>query len=346
MTERLVVDGFGKSIGIDQGQVVVKERKGKTMSAVYRCLPSELRQVVITGKGSISTEAMRVLAQHGVDIVLLDGRGRVIAHILPPEMRTVSTRREQYKAYENEKGAQLAKEFVLAKLKNQSAVLLTLAKTRKDTSPEIASYLKSAREEVKMAQQMVEQIVPISLDEQRDKLMGIEGMAGSVYWDVISRVVPEEFGFFGRSGRYAQDPVNAMLNYGYGLLEGECWRAVYYAGLDPYGGFLHVDRPGRASMVFDLMEEFRAQIVDKSVLKLINLSMVDVDDFTIEDGVCRIGDKTRRILIKEVLSKFEDVVRWGDRKMRWTDVILSQARGVASFLRGETKKYVGFSLRW
>lgn len=346
MMDRLVVDGFGKTVGTDHGQIVVKEWRGKTHSVVHRCIPSSLRQVVISGKGSITTEAMKLLAENGVDIVLLDWRGSVLAHVSPPVMRTVNTRREQYKAYESEKGAALARQFVLAKLRNQCAVLLTLAKSRKESSPEDAAQLKLARDEVKRAQSAVEHMVPTLLDEQREQLMGMEGLAAGSYWRGIALVIPPAFEFRRRSGRYAQDPINAMLNYGYGLLEGECWRAVHYAGLDPYGGFLHVDRPGRASMVLDLMEEFRAQIVDRSVVKLVSLSQVDVEDFTLENGVCRIGDKTRKLLIFEILSKLEDSVRYGDKKMRWTDLVLSQARGVAAFLRGERKEYVGFSLRW
>lgn len=69
---RLVVDGWGKFVGMENRQVVVKERKGKRYSVVHRCLPSDLRQVVISGKGSISTSAIELLAENGVDVILLD----------------------------------------------------------------------------------------------------------------------------------------------------------------------------------------------------------------------------------------------------------------------------------
>ncbi len=56
--ERLVVDGFGKYLGKKGERIVVREN-GKT---VFQCLPEELRQVIITGKGSIGFDAINLLA--------------------------------------------------------------------------------------------------------------------------------------------------------------------------------------------------------------------------------------------------------------------------------------------
>jgi CRISPR-associated protein Cas1 len=137
-----------------------------------------------------------------------------------------------------------------------------------------------------------------------------------------------------------------MLNYGYGILEGEVWRAVHYAGLDPYGGFLHVDRPGRPSMVLDLMEEFRQQVVDKSVFALVAKNVITPTDFELVEGMCRLSDKARKALISEIVGKFESYVRVGDIKLRWCDLILKQTRDVAKYLRGELTKYDAFYLRW
>lgn len=180
----------------------------------------------------------------------------------------------------------------------------------------------------------------------RETIMGYEGNASASYWKSILAIIPDEFGFKDRSGRYASDPVNAMLNYGYGVLEGECWRVIHYSGLDPYGSFLHVDRPGKASLVYDIMEEFRQQIVDKSVLKIFSLGQVKPDDFTIENGTCKMADGARKLLLNELLTKLESQVRYEDKNLKWTDLILNQARGIAQFLREDSKTYKGFWLRW
>ncbi|MBU7018228.1 MAG: CRISPR-associated endonuclease Cas1, partial [Theionarchaea archaeon] len=108
-----------------------------------------------------------------------------------------------------------------------------------------------------------EKIQGTCIDDVRQSLQGFEGNSSRIYWTSLSATFPPDLGFQGRAGRYAQDPINSMLNYGYGILQGEVLRAIHFAGLDPYGGYLHVDRSGRSSLVFDLMEEFRQQVVDK-----------------------------------------------------------------------------------
>lgn len=340
--KRLVVDGYGLFVGRKGNRIVVRE-KGKTK---HQVVAEDLRQVVISGKGGISFDAMELLSSNGIDVVLISWKGKVTARLSPPEMRTVKTRREQYYSYRDRRGGYLAKQFILAKMRNQYATLGTLAKSRRDTSPEKAERLRERRGIVASYLRRVEEIEEIIIDRIRDNLMGLEGIASQAYWEGVAEIIPDEFDFRERSGRYAQDPVNSLLNYGYALLEGEVWRGVHYAGLDPYGGFLHVDRPGRASMVLDLMEEFRQQLIDKTVIGLVSKREVPPEGFEMVEGVCRMENKVRKKLLKTVLARFERYVRHRGEKRRWTDLILLQARGVAKYLRGEVSSYEGFYFRW
>lgn len=340
--KRLVIDGYGKFVGKKSGRIVVRE-KGNTL---HHAKVGDLRQVVISGKGSISFDALELLGAHGVDLIVVDWKGDVTARLASREMRTVQTRREQYYAYRDERGGSLAKQFVVAKMRNQYATLGTLAKSRKDTFPDLAEKLIQNREVVSEQIRSVETMEERPVDDIRGSLMGSEGYASTSYWEGIGAILPNEFGFKGRSGRYATDPLNAMLNYGYALLEGEVWRGVHYAGLDPYGGFLHVDRPGRPSMVLDLMEEFRQQLIDKAVIALVTKGSVSSSDFDMVENMCRMGDSARKLLLKTVLERFERYMRYRGERRRWTDMILLQAREIAKFLRGETAQYEGFRLRW
>jgi len=340
--KRLVVDGYGLFVGMKGDRVVVRE-KG---SILHQAVVSDLRQVVISGKGGISFDAVEALGENGVDLIIVSWKGEVTARLSSPEMRTVQTRREQYYAFQDSRSGLLAKAFILAKLRNMYATLGTLAKTRKETGPTKAEILSAKREDVSSFISRVESMAEQPIEKGRNELMGLEGSASQSYWEGVTQIVPEEFSFQIRSGRYACDPVNAMLNYGYALLEGEVWRGIHYAGLDPYGGFLHVDRPGKPSLVLDLMEEFRQQLVDKTVLSLVTKNTLSPDSFTMEEGICRMDDKVRKLVLKEVLGRFEEYMRYGDEKRRWTDMILFQAREIGKYLRGESPKYEGFYLRW
>jgi CRISPR-associated protein Cas1 len=340
--KRLVVDGYGKFVGQKGDRIVVRE-KGKTL---HHVVAGDLRQVVISGKGGISFDAIELLGVHGVDLVVVNWKGKVTARLSPPIMRTVKTRREQYYAYRDKRGGYLAKEFITAKMKNQYAVLGTLAKSRKETSPDIAEKLTMKRGEVSDQIGRLGKVECSLVDASRELLMGLEGLASHKYWEGLGEIIPEEFGFEVRSGRYAEDGVNAMFNYGYALLEGEVWRGIHYAGLDPYGGFLHVDRPGRPSLVLDLMEEFRQQLIDKTVISLVTKGSVSPSNFEIKQGVCMMDDAARKLLLRTVLDRFERYMRYRGEKRRWTDMILFQARLVAKFLRGEAAAYEGFYLRW
>ena len=100
----------------------------------------------------------------------------------------------------------------------------------------------------------------------RGMAMGLEGRAAAIYWNQLAQIIPSEFGFAGRITLSAEDPVNQCLNYVYGVLYGEVWRAVVKAGLDPYFGVMHGSLRDQGSLVFDLIEEFRAPFGDRVVM--------------------------------------------------------------------------------
>lgn len=343
---RLVVDGFGKFVGVENGLIVVKEKRAVTK----KFKAEELKQLIISGKAAISTEAIKVLVKNGVDVVFIS-EGEFLGRIGHPLIGTVKTRREQYLAYYDERGVAISKEIIKAKMKNQSSILFNLAKSRKDTNPDLAEDLISGKEKIEELRTEIEKIEAEKIEEVRDKLLGIEGKASDIYWKSISKIIPREYNFQGREGleagspRFAQDIVNAMLNYGYAILLAECTRAVELAGLDPYAGFLHSDRSGRISLAIDLMECFRQQIVDRVVFKLITYSQVKPGDCVIKNFVCQLNDDSRKILLSEILNRLEEKTQYKGKSISMSSVILSQAREIAGFLKGENE-YAGFSQNW
>src|SRR5581483_9902432 len=133
--------------------------------------------------------------------------------------------------------------------------------------------------------------------------------------------------------------VNALLNYGYGILYAQVWGAVVNAGLEPFAGFLHVDRPGKPSLVLDLVEEFRQPVVDRTVIAFINLGQ----SFGMKDGL--LDQETRRIIGERILERLASTERFRGEHFQIRSIIQMQARTLVSFLRRKSK-YRPFSFRW
>jgi len=140
-----------------------------------------------------------------------------------------------------------------------------------------------------------------------------------------------------------------MLNFGYQVvLFTEVWKAVSYAGLDPYAGYLHADRPGKPSLVLDMMEEFRQQIIDRTVLSLLGRSVIKPDDIqsvTPERGRV-LGANVTKSLLEAFEERLASTAVFNDQRSPLRGFILSQARKGTRFLLRETTRYEPFFLGW
>lgn len=334
---RLVIDGFGKTVSKSDNQIVIKENNKEI--DYFRA--QDITQILFIGKGSITFDALSLLAEYDVDCVSLNWKGHVDYRLSPPEKKNVIIKKEQYFALNDKRSGEIAKSFIKSKIENQKAIIGTLAKSRDDNE-----FLYQQRDKLNEYISKVSNIKSDRIDKIRSNILGFEGQASVEYWKCFSNIVDDKWGFMLRSGRGAQDPVNSLLNYGYAILQSEVWKAIYIAGLDPYCGFLHSERYGRVSLVFDLMEEFRQQIIDKAVLSVINKNRLSIDDFEYKEGSVIINSKGRKILISEIYNKLSSKIKFNNKNMSYEDIILYQARLLTKYLTGQEKEYIGFYRRW
>jgi CRISPR-associated protein Cas1 len=179
------------------------------------------------------------------------------------------------------------------------------------------------------------------ISELRDQLLSVEGRAASRYWGAIKRVIPGSLAWPGRETQGATDPFNMALNYGYGFLYPQVEQTLILAGLDPYGGFLHADRPGRPSLKLDLIEEFRQTVVDRTLIGLVNRG------FAIErDEQGRLEKGTRDRLIERVKERLESTEMYEGKRQPLRFILQCQARHLATFVRGERETYTPFVAGW
>ena len=180
-----------------------------------------------------------------------------------------------------------------------------------------------------------------TVEELRERVMSVEGRAAQRYWRVVGMVIPSALGWPGRETRGAVDPFNSALNYGYGILYAQVERALTLAGLDPYGGFLHADRPGKPSLVLDGIEEFRQTVVDRTVIAFVTRGSPLEQD---ERGM--LTEPVRRHLAEKVLERLEGTELYEGKRQTLRVIIQSQARHAATFLRGERAVYTPFVAGW
>jgi CRISP-associated protein Cas1 len=336
----LIVEETGAYVGKHQGRLQV--RKGR---AILQQAPlMHLEQVVVSGRAvSFSADAVAACAGQGIPIYFISFGGTPFASLYASGLTgTVQTRRAQLLAYTDRRGVLLAVAIAKAKLKNQASLLQYMAKYRKEREPALYQELRLLTLEVEDHLIELEKLEKYEqVDQLRAELMGLEGRAAQKYWQGVKQVVQVGSDWPGRKGRGAKDPVNSALNYGYGILYGQIEWAIVLAGLDPYAGFIHADRPGKPSLVLDLIEEFRQPVVDRAVFALLNRgSAIKLD----EKGM--LMEESRQILVSKIFEKLETPEKYGTKKMPLRLIIQYQARHMATFVRGERERYRGFEVKW
>ncbi|NLF78624.1 MAG: CRISPR-associated endonuclease Cas1 [Chloroflexi bacterium] len=337
--ENLIADTFGTHIGKYSERLKVTQAQ-ETLVQVPLL---HLKSVLITSSGvSISADALRECAERGIPVFYLDSRGHHYATLYTAGLvGTVVTRRAQILAYYDERGLSAALRMAEGKIHNQAATLKYMAKTRKDSDPDLYDELHRCASDVLASLSALDEVDAACVEEARTDVMAAEALAARRYWTAARLVLPDYYDWTGRVGRGATDPINSLLNYGYGILYGLTEQAILLAGLDPYAGFLHADRPGKPSLVLDLIEEFRASAVDRVVFGLANRSFI-----VEQDDAGRLSQETRRTLAERVLAHVEAGVRYNGKRFALRAVMQMQARELAAFLRGEREDYAAFKASW
>jgi CRISPR-associated protein Cas1 len=324
---QLFVDKFGAFLGRKSERLVIRE-KGVVVEEVPL---RQLEQITISSPGvSLSSDLIRDCMELGIQINFLTGSGQPYAKLTSPNITgTVATRREQILAYLDERGVALGKAFIEGKLRNQAAVLKYFAKYRKGADLTTYKELMTSAEALNDARDELDALDGKNIDEVRGQIFAIEGRAAQRYWQGVSTVLGRHVEFEGRAGRGATDPVNSCLNYGYGILYTQVWGAVTLAGLEPFAGFVHTDRPGKPSLILDLTEEFRAQVVDRVIVAMVTKG----GEIGMEED--RLTEATRKDLVKRVLERLDGEETVEGKRLKLKAVIQRQARRIASYLRGE-----------
>ena len=329
---QLVINTFGAALRKQGDRFLIRAGEKELAVSAHK-----VQSILITTGVLLSSDAVQLAAEHNIDVVFLDPRGDPFARVWQGRMgSTAAIRRRQLEIADAAEGLAVVRDWVRAKLRHQAEFLEELARRRPGTEEDFVLALTTLRDGQDHLQNLTG-----TLDEQRGTVMGLEGAAGRGYFACLSKLMPENYRFDGRSRQPAKDGFNAALNYTYGVLYSLVEKACVCAGLDPFVGLLHTDNYNKKSLVFDMIEPFRI-LGDRTVVLLFTGRRAQTTYFEAVPGGVALSKDGRAAIITSFNERLDKTIRYPvqskpgkTRNVKRRDVIQYEAHALANMLLGK-----------
>ena len=325
----------GQVLGKESERLIVRQEQ-----TIVREIPAiKVDQIMVFGNTQITTKAMQFCLQERIPIYLLSGQGHYYGVIDSFSTEPVLLQREQFlRADDPAFCLKMAIALVQGKIANSRLMLQRLARRHNaDVLTAAAATLRNTLTNLPGAS---------SLDELR----GFEGNAAKVYFQALSTSLDSSWGFSQRVRQPPTDGINSMLSYGYTLLFYNIYSLLCCRGLNPQVGFLHALRPGHPALASDMVEEFRALVVDAVVWKLALNQHLTPDDFdypkTAGEG-CLLKPHARQVFIKALEEKLNSAITHPGTgiQLDYRRCMEYQVQQLAAVIRGMKTDYQAMVLR-
>lgn len=298
-----------------------------------------LEQIVCFTYASPSPKIIELCTKHGISISIMSPNGKFISSIDGPIKGNVLLRRDQFRYADNEEFCLgFSKNIIWAKIYNSISLLKRGLKDHRDTIN--CNVVEDSIVRLKDSLDNIDCIASMN------QLRGVEGDAAKIYFSALNELIlrnRDTFFINNRNRRPPRDPMNALLSFFYSVLTNEVKSSLQSAGLDPYVGFMHTDRPGRPSLALDIIEELRSSEVDRFLLKVINLGQVSPSDFSENnDGEgCFLNDQGRKKLIGLWHNERKSTVMHGYMQERVEHGLIPHVQSLllSRYIRGELDGY-------
>ena len=283
----LLIDGHGYFLGKSHDRIVIKHKD----SIVSQIPFEDITCIILSSRSTaLSTSFINDACRHGICISIW---GRASPNILVASSRLASfveAKRAQFDAYDDARGLELVKKVIASKIENQNALLRYYSKNLKGVK------FDSTLENLRINAQKMRDITGENISVVRTNILSYEALSSKAYWKRFAELMHSDYGFSSRD-MGGNDSVNAALNYGYAILYSLTWMAILNSGLEPFAGFLHTDRPGKPSLVFDLSEPFKQRIVDRPIMAIVN----NKQHLKSDDGM--LDAQSKKLVSAKVLSE-------------------------------------------
>jgi CRISPR-associated protein Cas1 len=333
---RMHVMGHGCYVTVSRDDLVVRRRRQE----VFRTPTSALTLLYLEGAGiALSADLTVRLSRESVPVVFAPTVGSPAAMTQPVQGERSRARQQQVLRRDDPEILRAGLAMLAAKVGNQASVLKYFARYRKQRRDPVYETLTESARRIRDVADILGRLDPTAAGI-RASAMGHEGRAAALYWSALAALLPAELAFPGRHTRHATDAVNSAINYAYGMLYAEVWRVLMRAGLDPYFGILHGAEQDQGSLVFDLIEEYRAPFGDRLILGMVGRGFMPLLD---QESRLRIS--SRRKLADAFHKLWRRKIRWRGGMRAPADILERQAIALRNTYIGEDR-YEPFKFRW
>jgi len=299
-----------------EGRRLVVEKEGEKLLDVP---VFKIDSVLIFGNVQISTQALRLFLENGVETAFLNLSGQLKGKLSPLKAKNVYLRMGQYRLAQDEDfKVGLARKIVSNKIKNCVSIL------RKHKYNHPHPQLDRSIGKLKKYQATLDR------KTKANTILGVEGCSAVEYFTALSIVFRKGLQFSGRNRRPPHDPVNALLSYCYVLVGNRIFSLLEAVGFDPYIGFLHQIDYGRPSLALDILEEFRGPIVDRLVITLANKGILKNEDFEQRnDGGIYLKRDGQKVFFREFEKWMGEKFRVGGEELSFNGALKRQVQRLA-----------------
>lgn len=296
----LIVQTYGTNISRDNEGFVISNKYG-----TQRISADDVSAIFVSKGIRISSDAIMLAIEKEVEFLFTDRSGHPLGRVWSSKYGSLSViRKGQLRFVYTPDAVCWIQEILVHKVQNQQAFLLTMG--AQDASSRLAveravSRLEEYILKIKSSSaSLIQDIAP--------KYRGWEGFASRIYFETLNIFLPDEYRFEKRSQHPALDVVNALLNYGCGMLYGKIEGMLIKCGIDPYVGVMHRDMYNRPVLVYDVIEKYRVW-VDYVVYTLVCQRVITDEYYSVqEDGSYWLELLGRRVLIQSLNDYLDEVV--------------------------------------
>ncbi|NLH62294.1 MAG: CRISPR-associated endonuclease Cas1 [Ignavibacteriales bacterium] len=332
----IVICNEFSQIGQSKNKITIR-REGKIRNEISG---DKVKNIIISAKGvTISSNAVKLAAEQNVKIDYFDEIGNPYASIIPSITPVSGLVDLQFEAQRSIKGKVIARELILAKIKNQASLIKYFIKNKSRLEKEKYSVIFDELETYLAKIKDID--LNLDTDDYRDKLLGYEGTSAVSYWGMVKTIIPKEYEFVTREHKNPDNIVNNALNYAYGILYTRVLNAVTVVGLNPNIGFLHREQTNKPVLIYDIIEPFRAPIADRAVFALCNRNVRLKKD---KKGF--LDNESRSKVSKSVLIRLNKEIIHKGKEINYSDILLNQVKEIRGFLENDAKRFKGFLSKW